>query len=187
MPPPPGPLEQLVASADAVVDVTDPPDGVVLRRVAESLWQNLGAERLVLLLEREGVLDRVASIGVPDERGASSAVSTEADPAAVRTLLEGGPRLVGDQERRLLTSAGVPIHADGSLLIVPLVDGDDPAFGLAVVGEAEAVGLRWLGTDDLEHVSALVAEAVPPLHAWWVLRRLALGSGRSMTGARSSR
>lgn len=187
MPPPARPAEHLVAASDAVVDVTDPPDGVMLRRVAESLWQNLGAEGLVLLLERQGSLDRVASIGIPQEGGASSVVSADADPAAVRKLLEGGPLLAGEPERQLLESLGVRIDTDGSLLVVPLVDGDGPAFGLAVVGQGDAAGgARWLGTDDVEHVTALVAEAVPPLHAWWVLRGLALASGRSTTGARSS-
>jgi hypothetical protein len=182
------PAEQLVTSTGAVVDVTDPTDGAVLRRVAESLWQNLGAEVLVLMMEREGSLDRVATIGLPQERAAVAADAGDVDPVLVRKLLDGGPLLVGGPEERLLAGFGVPIDPARRLLAVPLVDGDDPAFGLAVVGEQDAArGPRQLDPSDLEHVCAVVGEKVPLLHAWWKLRGLALASGRASVPGGSRR
>jgi capsular polysaccharide biosynthesis protein len=155
-------------SAGTFLEMLESPDGILPRFVAENIAETLGADVVVLLLERDGVLDRVAAIGVTDAE--FEALPDPADPDVVRRFLEGGAITVSGAERGILASGGIPGATTDRLVVIPLSNRDKGAFGLALVGRSRRVADPSLF--DLHQALPVVEKGAPALHAWWVLRGL---------------
>jgi capsular polysaccharide biosynthesis protein len=139
---------------------------------AEKLAAQFGLGVVVILLDDEmGRLKVAGGVGLtPVERHAA----VRYDPELLEEVFAAGPRLVMEDERTRFADVGIPGGLAESLLLIPLVHGDE-GFGLLLASpRANGSQPAVFSHLQVEGLTALTRVIVPSLWSWVLLGRLKL-------------